>query len=323
MALARQFVREAETHTVPQYRSRVRKLAGIYTGVVIAAATAIVLIIVRGKLFVTLSQHSNVETLTLALILLLFTYLAILSLPGAWGALKILYYNLPARLGRDRAAVEARKQAALKQCQGKPDAVYLNCLVRRQGSPDAPITIPLQDDAGSLGAVIIDGAKITREEGSWHSSNALFAYLERRIEQLVNQRHPQALVEIVQWATIDDESARQYESLVAFSRNLAKHLGSGPLWPAVELTGEDIATLTREGAELCPILRDEAHLPDLEYSAEHRVPIIPEPLAFISLSRQEQRADPEASMGCALVVALIILAFLVLFILWPPWVPSK
>jgi hypothetical protein len=126
----------------------------------------------------------------------------------------------------------------------------------------------------------------------------------------------------VQWATIDDEAALQYGSLVQFSRNLERHLGSGPLWPSVELTEDDVATLTREATALCPVLRDEAHLPDLEYEVEHRLPIIPEPLAFISLSRQERRADPQSSMGCALIVALIILGFLVLFISRPPWVPS-
>ena len=91
----------------------------------------------------------------------------------------------------------------------------------------------------------------------------------------------------------------------------------------MELTEQDIETLTREAAELCPVLRNETHLPDLEYEAHHQLPIIPEPLAFVSLSRQEQRADPEASMGCALIMMLVMLAILVLFIFFPPWVPGK
>jgi hypothetical protein len=41
---------------------------------------------------------------------------------------------------------------------------------------------------------------------------------------------------------------------------------------------------------------NETHLPDLDYEAQHQLPIIPASLAFVSLSRQEQRADLAASM---------------------------
>ena len=182
--------------------------------------------------------------------------------------------------------------------------------------------IPVRDNTGDLGTIVIDGVKMTHMHGAVHSSNSLFAFIERRTERLVQQRDEHAQIQIVQWATINDEPGLQYESLVAFSRNLEKHFGAGPLWPAIELTEQDIETLTCELAELCPVLRLETHLPDLEYEANHQLPIIPEPLAFVSLSRQEQRADPEASMGCALIVMVAILAILLLFIFFPPWVPG-
>ena len=317
------FIREQDTSSVQEYHRRVYRLAGIYLGIVIAATCAIIVIIVQAKLFVTLSQRSNVETLTLAVILLLFGYLAIISLPGAWGALKIVYYNAPAWLGRDRAAVEQRKHAALKRKPVEGNVVYLNCVVQPQGQPWTPIHIPLKDAAGELGMIVIDGVKLSHEDGYEKLSNSIFAYFEQRIGQLVKQRDPKAQMQIVQWATINDEEALQYESTVTFSRNLAKHLGAGQLWPAVELTDADMETLKQEASQLCPILRNEAHLPDMEYSVEHTLPIIPEPLAFISLSRQEQRADPLASMGCAFIVTLVILALLLFFIWMPPWVPSK
>lgn len=323
MAVAQRMIREQNISTVPQYHRRVTRLAAIYTGIVVAALIAIGIIIIRGKFFVTLAQRSNVETLTLAFILALFGYLAVVSLRGAWGALKIVYYNFPAWLGRDRAEVERRKQAALTLRNGKSDAVYLNRLVRRQGHGDTPVRIPLCDDFGDLGMIVIDGAKISYENGPQHSPNSIFAYFEQRIQQLVRARDPEAEVQIVQWATINDEPALQYESLIKFSCNLEKHLQSEPLWPLVELTDADIETLTHEGSLLCPSLRNEAHLPDLEYQAQHTLPIIPEPLAFVSLSREEQRADPVASMGCALLVTLFILGLLVLFIVFPPWVPGK
>lgn len=323
MTIAERFIREQGTDSVADYRKRVRRLALIYSGIVITATIAIILIVLRGKLFVTLSQRSNVETLTLAVILLLFAYLIAVSAPGAWGALKILYYNLPGRFGRDRTAVEARKQASLTHKQGPSDPVYLNCLVRLVGHGDTPITIPLQDEAGSLGSIVIDNTKMTHVDGPKRSPNSTFAYFEQRIRRLVNERDPHAEVHIVEWATINDEPALKYESLVKFSCNLERHLKSPPLWPLVEITTEDLETLTREGSELCPILRNEAYLPDMEYSVQHQLPIIPEPLAFISLSREEQRADPVASMGCALIVTTTILALVVLFIFAPPWVPGK
>ena len=61
----------------------------------------------------------------------------------------------------------------------------------------------------------------------------------------------------------------------------------------------------------------------MEYEAEYSIPIIPEPLGFISLKRQEQRADPVATMGCASLVTLTIMALLILFTIFPPWLPSR
>ena len=321
--LGQQFVREQGTRSIPDYRRRVSRLALIYTGIVVVCATTIALILIKGKLFVTLSQRSNVETLTLAFIIVLFGYLAIVSMPGFWGALKIVYYNAPAWLGRDREAVERRKQAALKPRKGDPATAYLNCRVHPCHRRDQPVEIALRDAAGSLGRIVIEGVQMSHQDALQKGSNSVFAYFEQRIQRLVRVRDPRAKVGIVQWGVIDDEQAQQYESLATFGYRLEQQLNCGPLWPTVELTDDDLQALMRDGAQLCPILRDEAHLPDLEYSAEHRLPIIPEPLGIISLSRQEQRADPVASMGCALLVALLIFTIALLIVYFPPWVPPK
>jgi hypothetical protein len=323
VSLGREFVREQGTSSVPDYRKRVARLAAIYASTVLACVAAITLIIVKGRLFVTLSQRSNVETLTLAFIILLFTYLAAVSLPGFWGAITIVVLNAPAWVGRDESVVEQRKQRALKPKTGDPNSVQLNCRVYLRGDPDSPISIPLQDDYGSLGRIVIDGTRMSHLDALQSGSNSLFAFVERRIQDLVRQHDPGRVVEIVQWTSIDDEQAEQYHSLVTFARNLERELRTPPLWPAVELTDDDIQTLTNEARRLVPVLRNEARLPDLEYEVEHRLPIIPEPLAFIALSRHERRADPVASMGCALVVALLILSLVALIIVFPPWVPSK
>lgn len=323
MQLGKHPIREQGTRSVPDYRRRVYRLAGIYVAIVITASFAIGLLLFKGKFFITLAQRSNVETLTLAFIIVLFAYIGVVSSPGALGALKIAYYNLPAWLGRERAAVERRKHAALRPKGGEASVVYLSCLVRVEGQGDQPITIALRDSIGSMGSIIVDGARMAHEEAVQDGSNSLLAYFAERMQRLVRARSPRANLQIVQWATIDDEAAIQYGNLVNFSVNLARHLGAEPLWPVVALSPGDLERLTQEGTELCPVLRDEAHLPDVEYQAEHRLPIIPEPLAFVSLSRQERRADPLASMGCALIVALSILALVVLFIVFPPWVPGK
>lgn len=323
MNIGRYVIREQGCDSVPQYRTRVARLATIYVCILAVAVAAIALIAYNGKLLVTLSQRSNVETLTIAFILILFAYFGLISLPGAWGAVRVLWYNAPARLGRDRAAVERRKQRALKRRTDDPAAVFLNCLVRLEGHADERIVIPLHDDAGSMGRIVVDGAEVRHEEAMQTGSNTLLAYFTNRIEWCVRQRDPRAHVDIVQWATINDEEAHQYGSMVMFSRNLERQLRSGPLWPVVMLTEEDVQTLAREGADLCPILRNEAQLPDVEYQVQHQLPIIPEPLGIVSLSRSESRADPVASMGCVLIVVAFIFALVVLFVVVPPWVPGK
>lgn len=321
--MSQRIVREQGTQSVPDYQSRVRRLALIYVAIVLVCVGAIVLIVYQGKLLITLSQRSNVETLTLAFIIVLFAYLTLLSLPGFWGALRIAALNLPRLFGSDAIEVERRKQSALRPHTGEADAVFLNSRLYPEDAPDAPVELPVADEAGSLGTIVIDGVKLTRREATRGGSNSMFAYVEQRANALVRRRAPDAKVEIVQWATIDDEQGYQYYSLVRFSENLQRELQTPPLWPSYALTDDDIATLRRELAELCPTLRNEALLPDVEYSAEHRLPIIPEPLAFISLSRSESRADPVASMGCALIVALVILAIVVVIVLFPPWVPAR
>lgn len=316
-------IAEQGTGSVPEYRHRVRRLAFFYAGIVLFATASIVMLISRGRLFVTLAQRSNVETATIAVIIALFFYLGAVSLRGAIGAVRIAILATPAVLGAEHGSVERRKQRMLTWSKDKAGSVYLNAMVRRAGGGDEAISVEIADDYGSLGTIVIDGAEISHQKAAAHSSNSIFAYFERRIEMLAEVRDPNVRLSIIEWTSIDDESALRYGSLVTFSRRLEAHLGCDALWPVIELTEADIETLRREARELCPILRNEAFLPDLEYEAEHRLPIIPEPLAFITLSRSERRADPHASMGCAFIVTLAITIIVAIMIWTPPWVPGK
>lgn len=316
-------IAEQGTSSVPEYRRRVRRLAIFYAGIVLFATSSIVMLVARGRLFVTLAQRSNVETATIAVIIALFAYLAAVSLRGAIGAIRIATLAVPAIFGADHASVERRKQRQLSWSEEKRGTVYLNVMIRRAGAGDQPIRIELADEHGSLGTLCLDGAEMAHENAPAHSSNSIFGYFEQRIEKLAEKRDPHVRVSIVEWTSIDDDSALRYGSMVTFSRRLESHLGCHALWPAVELTDDDVETLQREARELCPILRNEAFLPDLEYEAEHRLPIIPEPLAFVTLSRSERRADPHASMGCAFIVTLLITIIVAVTLWLPPWVPGK
>ncbi|HET7036934.1 MAG TPA: hypothetical protein VFI42_14715 [Thermomicrobiaceae bacterium] len=321
--IGRRFIREQSTATVAEYRRRVYRLAAIYLGLLVVTITTIAIIVVNSHFFVLLAQRSNVETAVLLFIIVLFAYLGAISAPGVWGALRIVYYDAPTWLGRDALAAERRKQQALRQTSGTSDSVYLNQAIALRGQPDAPLVIPIADAAGSLGEVHIDGARMVHHTHVKVGSNSMFAFFSQRIEALVTSHPWDVPVEIVQWTTIDDEQALEYGSLVSFARNLQRQLQGGPLWPTVELSQDDLDCLIEEASALCPALRNEGYLPDVEYRAEHKLPIIPEPLAFISLSRSEQRADPAASMGCALLMAFIILAVFAFLVLVPPWVPPR
>jgi hypothetical protein len=90
----------------------------------------------------------------------------------------------------------------------------------------------------------------------------------------------------------------------------------------VRLSAAECRDLESSLSDICAALRDEGFLPHWDYQAEHKLPIIPEPLGLISLSRTEQRVDPVSSMGCALLVVIAVLGILVLFIVIPPWVPG-
>jgi hypothetical protein len=74
--------------------------------------------------------------------------------------------------------------------------------------------------------------------------------------------------------------------------------------------------------DICPAVREESFLPDVEYEGEHKIPIIPEPLGIISLQRHERRVDPLSSLGTCLAIVAVVTALLVWFAWRPPWVPG-
>ncbi|MGE5334068.1 MAG: hypothetical protein ACM3N4_05155 [Nitrososphaerota archaeon] len=319
-------IREPEVEDPRHYAQRVRRLAWAFLGLCAGSLTGIVLVVWKAQFYVTLSQRSNVETLTLAFLLIFFAYLAALSAPGAVGALRMVYYTLLAQRQPGWEAGERRKVRALSGDSGGAEAsvtIALNVALERVDQPKATFALPVADGAGSMGEIVVDGARLSHRHAIKHGSNALLAFFVEQVNQLLNEHGEAGNVDVVEWKSIDDESAEKYLSLAQFARNLERQLGAEELWPRCVLTPEDCAKLQKQLTAVCRSLRNEAFLPRWEYQGEHQLPLIPQPLGLISLNRSEKRVDPLASMGCAVLIVLLMIFALALIIAFPPWVPGS
>jgi len=314
----RRLIKEPGADEPRQYAQRVRRLGLWYVGLLALSLVGVALLVWRAQLFVTLAQRSNVETLTLAFLLVFFLYLAVLSVRGACGAV------LAARLsiGGDWLEQQRRKVSALGPPRGKSCVVELNVLLEQAECPGEALELLVGDRVGRMGRVLIDGARMTYLAEHGEGSNEVLAFVESQVTRLLHERGDSASVDIVLWKKIDDEAAERYHGLVEFARNLERQLDRGVLWPKVQLNQAEVAELELRLSEICPALRNEGFLPQWDYAAEHKLPIVPEPLGLVSLSRTYDRVDPSSSMGCAVLVVAVVVVILALFILVPPWVPG-
>jgi hypothetical protein len=315
------FVREPGAESAEEYEGRVRRLAQAYVGLFVGSLIGIGLLVWRGQYFVALSQRSNVETLTLAFFLVFFGYIGVISVGGARGGLMILRYDLARRRAKDKLDIERRIMRHLGPPRGGAPIVALNRLLLRESKISDPFDVEIADEAGSMGSIHVDGAELSHVSTVRGGSNSLLAYFVHQVNNVLGLDPPRG-AEVVQWQKIDDESAVQYLSLVHFARMLERKLDAEELWPKLVLSDQHVDELTRRLSAICPALRMEGFLPDWEYAGEHKLPIIPEPLGLISLSRTERRVDPLASMGCAVLVVLGTVLILAAFIVFPPWVPG-
>ncbi|HEY3058466.1 MAG TPA: hypothetical protein VGL99_05775 [Chloroflexota bacterium] len=315
---ARRLVREPGADDPRQYAERVHRLAWWYIGLFVLSLVGIGLLIWRAQLFVTLAQRSNVETLTLAFLLVFFAYLTVLSVRGALGALRLAGLSI----GRDWLEQQRRKAEALGTSRSAPHVVDLNVLLEVEDRPGQPVQLVVADRAGAMGRVTIDGARMRYQCERGDGSNDVLAFIESQVTRMLRERGDDFSVDIVVWKNIDDEAAERYHGMVEFARNLERQLDKGDLWPKVRLSPQEVAELERRLSAICPALRDEGFLPQWDYAAEHKLPIIPEPLGLVTLSRSYDRVDPASSMGCAVLVVAVVVVILALFIFIPPWVPG-
>ena len=158
--LAERLIREPGTDTAREYVQRVYRLALAYLGLFAGGLAMIALLVLHGRFWVGLAQHSNVETLTLVFLIVFAGYLVALSLPGVRGAARLTYYQALPRLGHDHDAVERRKVAALGVPRDDPPAVALNLLLERDDLPRQPFMLEVADRAGRVGILRVDGAQL-------------------------------------------------------------------------------------------------------------------------------------------------------------------
>jgi hypothetical protein len=314
-------VKEPGADDPRHFRERVNLLAATYCALFVLSIAGIVLLIWQGQLFVTLTQRSNVETLVLAFFVVFFGYLVLLSAPGVLGTLRILWFAVRRRVTRDALQIEQAKMRALGQRQDRT-AAELNVIVEVDDQPGLGVEIPVQDAAGRMGILTISGTRIEYVSEHRDGSNEVLAFVARQLDQMLQARASDAHIDIVAWKKIDDEASEQYHGIVEFARNLERQLGKGDLWPKARITRAEQQQLEARLSEICPALRDEGFLPHWDYQAEHKLPIIPEPLGLITLNRTEARVDPVSSMGCAVIVVFLVVVVLALFIAVPPWVPG-
>ena len=333
------------TRTPERYAARVRWMAAIYLGLNLLSLAIIVAIVWRSQFFITLAQRSNVETLVLLIILVLAVYYLATTFRGFVGAVRMVWLNLPKLGARDAEAierVERRKHSALPPGKEAKSAYFDQAVRLRGGKPGERIRWEVGDEAGKLGELEIDGVEVKYYPLKDGLNAALFEFVGDQIEMAMKKRDLEAKLQITQWSSIDEDKAATYHRMVQAFENLESALARGrsadkesgesgeskreetiPIWPSVEITQEDVDEIGREISKLVPALRNESLLPDVEYEVEWTVPVLPEPLSFMQLRRRENRADPVITMGCAVFVMLGVLAVILLFILWPPWVPSK
>jgi hypothetical protein len=307
-------VSEPGADTAESFARRVRILGMTYTLLFLSCCAGEVLLAFQGKVFVTLAQRSNVETLTILFLVVFYGYLGAVSAPGALGAARIAVYALRRRFTRDPAAERRRQIEALGERSDGPWAALGKVLERSDGQP---LRFELRDDDRSHGVIQVEGARVSQLDALSGGSADLIAYFVRQVAEVAGEDVP-----IVVWGQIDDDEGERYLAQVEFARALRRSLKSPPLWPTVSLSPEQSEEVSRRLAQIARHLLEDALLPDWEYQAEHKLPVIPEPLGLVSLGRSAKRADPVATMGFATLMVLLTLAVIVLFIIDKPWVPG-
>lgn len=295
---------------------RTNWLVAIHLVLAVAALAVLALVALRIRLLITLAQRSNVETLVIAFVVIFLGYMLITTGPASIGAVRLLGYRL---LGTERAQRALQRKA--RGDKKKTMRSYLNVVVRGPRGQD--IEVPIQDRFGKLCSVRIHLTEVAFVDAPRELTHSALQLVVRTLEKVGTLEGTDHDLKVIYWDSLEEGQAEAYASQVSAFDRLEKALGKEPLWPVLHVDADGVARLQEMLREAAPLFRESLLLPDIEYSAEFTIPIIPEPFAFMRLVRRKEHADAVASMGCATLVALVFLAAIAWVVVNPPWVPGK
>ena len=297
-------------------RRRTNWLIAIHLILATAAIAVLTLVVWRIRILITLAQRSNVETLVIAFVVIFLLYLLLTTAPATIGALRILGYRA---MGAERAQPALQRKARSDRKDTKRS--HMNVVVR--GPSDQDVVVPVQDRYGKLCVLRLHLTEVVFENAPHELTHSVLQLVVQKLREVGTLEGTDHQPKVIYWDSLDEEQAEAYASQVGAFDRLEKALGKGSLWPAVRIDEHHVEQIRQLLEEAAPSLRENLLLPDIEYTAEFTVPIIPEPFAFMQLSRKMSHADAVASMGCATLVVLVFLATVSWVLINPPWVPGK
>lgn len=307
---------ESPVQSVPDLRRRTTLLAAIHLVLAAACVALLAVLVLQLKLLVTLAQRSNVETLLIGFFAAFVVVLLITTGPATVGAATLMALRLRHRDRRQRWIQAHRVESA----RDDRTLALLNLWVT---GPAGVIEVPLEDGFGTLGLLRVQGVELQVENAPAALSGPLFELVTAVLDDVAGLDPHSSPLRLILWGNVDQAESEAYRSQVHAFDRLAQVLQTDPLWPVARIDAEGVARLRAVVAEAIPHLRETVLMPDIDYAAEFAIPLVPEPLAFVQITRRESRADPVASLGCATVMVVIALAVALWVVVFPPWVPSR
>jgi hypothetical protein len=307
---------ESPVQSVRDLRRRTTMLAVIHLVLAAACLALLAVLVLRLKLLITLAQRSNVETLLIGFFAAFVVVLMITTGRATVGAAILVALRLRDRDRRQRW-IQTRR---VERARDDRTLALLNLWVT---GPEGAIELPLEDGFGRLGLLRVEGVELQLEKAPAAVSGPLFELVTAVLDDVARIEAHGSRLSVILWGNVDQTEAEAYRSQVRAFDRLAHVLETDPLWPVAQIDADGVARLRAVMAEAVPHLRETALMPDIDYAAKFAIPLVPEPLAFVQITRQESRADPVASLGCATAMVLIALAAALWVVLFPPWVPGK